>query len=268
MRTSSPVGAVRERERVAALGLDQLGMDEAARAEVHPVLLLALPPQRHADVPDPHRLGDAARPSRASSLARKAGSPPPGSPATRTRSTLEPRQVDSSLGRRLDQVGGVGRGQAAASGREQLDRPEEALRVAGAERDVGEADPLERGERRACRERPRVVGGDDPLAGPDARGARSCAPSRSPSCRDRRRSAGCSSDRRWCRSSSRSGRFRTRSTQRCAPIGFSGVQLSLSSLLLGERQRGDLGEPAGGLAPSRTRPRRASRGRSAERSNR
>src|SRR5215207_3455134 len=43
-------------ERGARLGVDQLRVDEAARAEVHSGLLLALPPQRCADVADPHRL--------------------------------------------------------------------------------------------------------------------------------------------------------------------------------------------------------------------
>ena len=37
-------------------------MDDAARAEVHPVLLLALAPERDADVANPHCLGDAGPP--------------------------------------------------------------------------------------------------------------------------------------------------------------------------------------------------------------
>ena len=37
-------GAVLQLERVPGVGVDQLGMDEPARAEVHPVLLLALTP--------------------------------------------------------------------------------------------------------------------------------------------------------------------------------------------------------------------------------
>ena len=41
-------------------------------------------------------------PQPSSSCARKAGSPPPGSPATSTRSTLEAAQVDAALGRPLD----------------------------------------------------------------------------------------------------------------------------------------------------------------------
>ena len=38
-------GTVRQSPRGAGLGVDQLGVDEAARAEVHAVLLLALAPQ-------------------------------------------------------------------------------------------------------------------------------------------------------------------------------------------------------------------------------
>ena len=77
--------AILELECGARLRVDQLGVHEPARAEVHAVLLLALAPERDADVADAHRLGDHSRPSPSSSFARKAGSPPPGSPATRSR---------------------------------------------------------------------------------------------------------------------------------------------------------------------------------------
>ena len=100
-------------------------------------------------------------PQPASSCARKAGSPPPGSPATSTRSTLEPREVEAALRRPLDQVGGVGGRQHRRLGPQQLDRAHQPLGVAGADRDVAEADAVERGERRAGHERPGVVGGDD-----------------------------------------------------------------------------------------------------------
>src|SRR5262249_57302779 len=56
--------AVAELGRVTRLGVDQLGVDEAARPEVHAVLLLALAPQRDADVADAHRLGHARSPAR------------------------------------------------------------------------------------------------------------------------------------------------------------------------------------------------------------
>src|SRR5262249_14693492 len=55
--------AVLERKRLAGPGVDQLRVHEAARAEVHPGRLLALAPERDADVADPHRLGDARAPA-------------------------------------------------------------------------------------------------------------------------------------------------------------------------------------------------------------
>ena len=56
-------GAVVQLERGCRLGVDQLGVNVAARAKVHAVLLLALPPQRHADVADAHRLGHPGAPA-------------------------------------------------------------------------------------------------------------------------------------------------------------------------------------------------------------
>ena len=95
----------------------------------------------------------------------------------------------------------------------------------------------------------------------DAGGRVAARRARRPSCRGRRRSAGCSSACRSCRSSSRSGRSRTRVAQRCAPIGFSGVQRRAELVLLGQRQLRDLGEPARRRRPTRIPPPRASRGR-------
>src|SRR5215211_633090 len=48
--------AIRELDRVACLRVDQLDVDEPARAEMHPDLLLAFTPERDADVADAHRL--------------------------------------------------------------------------------------------------------------------------------------------------------------------------------------------------------------------
>ena len=92
-------------------------------------------------------------PQPSSSAARKAGSPPPGSPATSTRSDARGAQVDVALGGPLEQVGGVGRREHRGLGLEQLDRAHQALGVAGADGDVAEADAVERRERRA---RPRT----------------------------------------------------------------------------------------------------------------
>ena len=61
--TSSPVAPSVSSAGRARLGVDQLRVDEAARAEVHAVLLLALAPERGADVADAHRLGDAGAPA-------------------------------------------------------------------------------------------------------------------------------------------------------------------------------------------------------------
>ena len=48
---------------IAAVGIDQFGMDEAAAAQMHAVLLLAFAPQRDADIADAHRLGDLGAPA-------------------------------------------------------------------------------------------------------------------------------------------------------------------------------------------------------------
>ena len=105
-------------------------------------------------------------PQPSSSFARKAGSPPPGSPATRTRSTDEPAR--STLLGPLEEVRGVRRREHRGFGREPLDREQQPLGVAGADRDVAQADPVEGRERGARDERPGVVRRDDALSGLDA----------------------------------------------------------------------------------------------------
>ena len=57
-------GAVGELARLAGVRVDQLRMDEPAGAEMHPVLRLALAPERGADVADAHRLGHLRAPAR------------------------------------------------------------------------------------------------------------------------------------------------------------------------------------------------------------
>ena len=52
-----------ELDRRAGVGVDQLRVHEAAGAEVHAVLLLALTPERGADVADAHRLRHARAPT-------------------------------------------------------------------------------------------------------------------------------------------------------------------------------------------------------------
>ena len=124
-------------------------------------------------------------PQPSSSFARKAGSPPPGSPATSTRSTLDAAEIEVALGRPLDEIGGIGGREHGGFGPEQLDRHHQPLGVPGADRDVAEAEAVEGGQRRTRHERPGVVGGDDALAGGDAGGRVARAPSPSPSCRGR-----------------------------------------------------------------------------------
>ena len=120
----------------------------------------------HSETPmSPMPIASVTRaPQPSSSLARNAGSPPPGSPATSTRSTLEPVEVEPLARGRRRTTASV----TTASGSQQLDRLDQPLGVAGADRDVGEAEAVERRERGAGHERPGVVGADDPLAGLDA----------------------------------------------------------------------------------------------------
>ena len=156
-------------DRLAGARVDQLRVDEAAGAEVHPVLGLAFAPQRDADVADPHRLGDLRSPA-----GLEAG--PEGRLAAarlaRHEHPLDARsaQVEPSSCGPLDDVGRVGRRQHGSLGAKAVDRGDEPLGVAGADRDVAQPDPVERGERGAGDEGPGVVGRDDPLAAPDARG--------------------------------------------------------------------------------------------------
>ena len=168
-------GAVVHRNGRPRLRVDQLRMDETARAQVHAVLPLALAPQRHAQVADAHRLGHPRPPAPLQHLAegRLAA-------ARLARDQHPPHalggQVDAAIGRPLDQVGGVGRRQHRRLRPQQLDRQHQALAVAGADRDVGEADAIERGQRCTGHERPGVVGRHDSLAGGDA--GRGVAPGR------------------------------------------------------------------------------------------
>ena len=49
--------------RARRVGVDQLEVDDSVRAEVHAGLVLALAPERRADVADAHRLGDLRAPA-------------------------------------------------------------------------------------------------------------------------------------------------------------------------------------------------------------
>src|SRR5262249_3113247 len=98
--------AVDELDRIARLRVAQLRADEAAGAEVHPVLLLALAPERDADVADAHRLGHPrapafleSRPERRLAAAGLAGYQHP--------LDARARQVEASLCCPLDDVDGI-----------------------------------------------------------------------------------------------------------------------------------------------------------------
>ena len=162
-------GAVTELDRFTGVRVDQLWMNEAAGAEVHPILGLALTPQRHADVPDPHRLGHARAPpileTRSEGLLAPARLPGDEHPRHR-----RPRKVDPALGRPLDQIRRIRRRQHGRLGPQPLHREHQPLGVAGPDRDVTQPDPVKRCERRAGDERPGVVARDDPLARPDPGG--------------------------------------------------------------------------------------------------
>ncbi len=128
------------------LGVDELGVNEAARAEVHAVLLLALAPEGRADVADAHRLGDARAPALLEPRAERG--------LAAARLTCDEKahdaraaQVEVPRRRPLDQIGGIRRRQRDRSGLEPLDREHQPLGVPGADRDVAEPDPLEGRER-------------------------------------------------------------------------------------------------------------------------
>ena len=156
MSTSSPLRPVVQLDRVARLGIDQLGVHEAARAQVHAALLLALAPERDADVADPHRLGHPGAPARLEHRAegRLAAA---GLAGHEHALDARPREIDVPLRRPFDQIGGVRGREHGGLGPEALDRQQQALGVPGAHRNVTEPDAVEGGERRARDEGPGVV---------------------------------------------------------------------------------------------------------------
>ncbi len=160
-------GAVRELDRRARVGVDQLRMHEAARAEVHAVLLLALTPERRADVADAHRLRHAGTPSLLEPSA-ECGLTSAG--LSRDEHPLHRRsaQIEVALGRPFDEIRRVRGRDDGGLGPELLDREHQPLGVPRPDRDMGETDPVERAERGTGDERPGVVGRDDALARPDA----------------------------------------------------------------------------------------------------
>ncbi len=160
-------GAVLERERGAGLRVHELGMDEPSRAEVHSVLLLALPPERDADVADAHRLRDLRTPSLLELRAKRRLA---ATGLARDEYALDARstEIEATIRRHLDEMSRVGRREDRGVRLQELDRREQALGVPGSDGDVAEADALERGKGRARHEGAGVVRGHDALAGLDA----------------------------------------------------------------------------------------------------
>jgi hypothetical protein len=160
-----PARAVLERARVAGRRVDQLRVDEPAGAEVHAVALLALAPERDADVADPHRLGHAGAPALLERVAERR--------LAAARLARDEHALDARLGEprgALDEVRRVRGGEHRRLGTQPLDRREQPLGVARPDRDVREPDPVERRKRGARDERARVVRRDDPLVGANAGG--------------------------------------------------------------------------------------------------
>jgi hypothetical protein len=81
-------------------------VDEAARAEVHPVLLLALSPERDADVADAHRLGDLRAPALLQPRP-EGGLAASGLACDEHPLDARPAEIEASLRGPVDEVGGV-----------------------------------------------------------------------------------------------------------------------------------------------------------------
>src|SRR3954469_23851727 len=150
--------AVLHGDRLAARRVDELGVDEAVGAEVHAVLVLALAPQRHADVADAHRLGHARAPPLLEHGAEG------GLAATGLAGDEHALDAGAAQVGLLQQMGGVGRREHHRLGLERLDGAQDAFGVAGADGDVTQAEAVEAPERGTGHERPSVVDRDDALA--------------------------------------------------------------------------------------------------------
>ena len=99
---------------------------------MHAVLFLALAPQRRADVPDPHRLGDRGTPTLLELRAER-GLPAAGLAGDEYARDGRGREVDAPLGRELDQVRSVRRRDDDRLGLEPFDREQQAVGVPGAD---------------------------------------------------------------------------------------------------------------------------------------
>src|SRR3954454_4155642 len=153
-------GFVLQWDRGCRVWVDQLGMDEAACAEVHPVLVLALAPKRDADVADPHRLCYTRAPCVLELLAERG--------LAAARLAGDQHATDARRAELLREIGRVRRRGHDRVGLQRLEGAKDAVGVAGADRNVRQSQPVEARKRGPCDERPGVVGGDDPLSGRDS----------------------------------------------------------------------------------------------------
>ena len=151
--------AVVERACSAALRIDQLRMDEAPRSQVHAVLLLALAPERDADVADAHRFRDPGPPA-VLELCAKRRLAAAGLARDEHAGDARAVEIDVSLGRPLDEMRRVRRGKHDGLWLEHLDCLDEPVGVTGpdgdvAERRSGRTPPERRPRRRGrrCRSR-------------------------------------------------------------------------------------------------------------------
>ena len=161
-------GAVVQLDRDSCFWLDQLGVDEPARPQVHAVLLFALSPERSADVSDSHHLGDPRAPA-LFELRPKGRLAAAGLTCHEHSLDARPREIYIALRSPLDEVSGIRGCEHRGLRPKQLDRSNQALGVSRPDWNVAEADTVERGKRRTGHERAGVVGRDDALAGGDAR---------------------------------------------------------------------------------------------------
>ena len=138
-------GPVGQLDRGARVRVDQLRVHEAAGAEVHAVLLLALAPERRADVADAHRLGHAGAPALLEPRA-EGGLASSGLARRRARaSRVDPRRSTSRSAAHSTRYAAYEGVSTAGLGPELLDREHQPLGVPRPDRDVTRA--------RSCRTR-------------------------------------------------------------------------------------------------------------------
>ena len=183
-------------------------------------------------------------PQPASSLARIAGSPPPGSPATITRFTLDFARSLPRFARPFGEMQRVGRASSRRRSASEARPPRSAARYCPSRRECGRARAGRR--RRAPRRRRRARRYRSRRCARRARcpRRRSSAPRCAPRRRDRRRSAEYSSAFRSCRWSNRCARSLRALRSDARRSARRRVRERAQLVLFGERQRRDRLEAA------------------------